>query len=518
MRKKFNITGSCVPERHYMADISKKLESIMQLVEDGAYFTINRPRQYGKTTTLFHLSKILLQRDFIPLQISFEGMGKEEFENAKNFCNVFLKKLGTSLHNYGKVELVPFVQENSREVISLSDLADFIIKLALTAQKRLVLLIDEVDKSTNNQLFLDFLGILRDKYLNQLNGFDHSFYSVILVGVHDVKTLKLKIRPNEEEKYNSPWNIAAEFNVDMSLQVEEMIPMLKEYSTDSNVKMDPKAIAEALFYYTSGYPFLVSKLCKILDEKLLPKASTWSEKDVENAVKQLIIEKNTNFDNILKYLENDPNLYQLVYHAAIDNISLPFNSNVPGVELGVLYGIFTNRNGLAIHNRIFQEVLVDYMSFDLLLNRVTKSDMGGGYKSADGKLNMQAVLLGFQAFMKKEYSKKDRDFLERNGRLIFLAFIKPIINGSGHDFKEPQISEERRLDVVITYFQHKYVAELKIWRGKVAHQTGLQQLCDYLDRQNLDEGYLVIFDHQEVKTWATDHYEINGKRIMAVWV
>ncbi len=490
----------------------------MQLVEDGAYFTINRPRQYGKTTTLFHLSKILLERDYIPLQISFEGMDKEEFENAKNFCKAFLNTLETSLDQYGNVELASYIRETRTEIDTISGLSSYISALAKEAKKRLVLLIDEVDKSTNNQLFISFLGMLRDKYLKQLNGFDHSFYAVILAGVHDVKTLKLKIRPNEEEKYNSPWNIAAEFNVDMSLQVEEIIPMLEEYAIDSNVKMDPKAIAQALFYYTSGYPFLVSKLCKILDEKLLLKASAWSEKDVENAVKQLIIEKNTNFDNILKYLENDPNLYQLVYNVAIDNISLPFNSNVPGVELGVLYGIFTNRNGLAIHNRIFQEVLVDYMSFDLLLNRVSKSDMGGGYKSADGKLNMQAVLLGFQAFMKKEYSKKDRDFLERNGRLIFLAFIKPIINGSGHDFKEPQISEERRLDVAITFFNHKYIAELKIWRGKVAHQNGLQQLCDYLDRQNLDEGYLVIFDHQEVKTWATEHYEINGKRIMAVWV
>jgi len=45
--------------------------------------------------------------------------------------------------------------------------------------------------------------------------------------------------------------------------------------------------------------------------------------------------------------------------------------------------------------------------------------------------------------MKKEYSKKDLPFLERNGRLIFLAFLKPIINGKEYDFKEVQISEEK---------------------------------------------------------------------------
>jgi hypothetical protein len=131
---------------------------------------------------------------------------------------------------------------------------------------------------------------------------------------------------------------------------------------------------------------------------------------------------------------------------------------------------------------------------------------------------MEAVMLGFQAFMKKEYSRKDRDFLEKNGRLVFLAFLKPIINGSGYDFKEPQISEEKRLDVVITYFNHKYVAELKIWYGEKAHQKGLLQLVDYLDIQGLDEGYLLIFDHSEIKKWQSEWRDVQGKRIFAVWV
>lgn len=86
---------------------------------------------------------------------------------------------------------------------------------------------------------------------------------------------------------------------------------------------------------------------------------------------------------------------------------------------------------------------------------------------------------------------------------MFLAFLKPIINGSGYDFKEPQISEEKRLDVVITYLHQKFVAELKLWYGEKAHEKGLIQLADYLDKQALDEGYLLIFDHSEIKNWRS---------------
>jgi PD-(D/E)XK nuclease superfamily len=131
---------------------------------------------------------------------------------------------------------------------------------------------------------------------------------------------------------------------------------------------------------------------------------------------------------------------------------------------------------------------------------------------------MEAVLLGFQSFMKREYSRKDRDFLERHARLVFLSFLKPIINGAGYDFKEPQISEEKRLDVVITYYEHKYIAELKLWRGEKLHEKGLIQLANYLETQQLNEGYLLIFDHAKVKNWASEWTTVQNKQIFMVWV
>ena len=45
MRKRFNTTGSCNPEWHYMVDTSAKLAKIEEYIDDGLYFTINRARQ-----------------------------------------------------------------------------------------------------------------------------------------------------------------------------------------------------------------------------------------------------------------------------------------------------------------------------------------------------------------------------------------------------------------------------------------------------------------------------------------
>jgi hypothetical protein len=63
--------------------------------------------------------------------------------------------------------------------------------------------------------------------------------------------------------------------------------------------------------------------------------------------------------------------------------------------------------------------------------------------------------------LKEEYSDKDAKFLEREWRLFFLAFTRPIVNGEGYTFKEVQLSQEKRLDVIVTYQGHRYIAELK---------------------------------------------------------
>jgi hypothetical protein len=339
--------------------------------------------------------------------------------------------------------------------------------------------------------------------------------------LHDVKSLKLKIRPGEEEKYNSPWNIATEFKVDMNLQSFEIKPMLDDYVADKGVKMDTAAMAEDLFYYTSGYPFLVSKLCKMMDEDVLPTKETkeWTEQDLEWAVKNLVLETNTNFESLIKNLENKPELYQIAYRMLINGEYHDFNVHDPLISMGIMFGIFKNGRGIAIHNKIYEELIYHYMTSktksQILFSEYTISK---NFKLANNALNMELVLQKFQAFMHENYSKHDRDFLERNGRLVFLAFIRPILNGHGYDFKEVQISEERRLDVTITYHQHKYVAELKIWYGQVAHEEGLEQLNDYLDRLHLTEGYLLIFDHKSIKTWHSEWITYKDKKIFAIWV
>jgi AAA-like domain len=519
MEKEFNVTGACFSNQHYMADTSAKFKAITRLVEQGKYFTINRPRQYGKTTMLFRLANALKQTgEYVVFRISFEGVGDTVFENESTLTQMFFRRLAKYMQNHDK-NLAAYIQAASLHLDGMGTLSQAITDLVIYSGKKVVVFIDEVDKSSNNQLFISFLGMLRDKYLERLE--EPTFHSVVLTGIHDVKSLKLKLRPEDEKKFNSPWNIAADFKVDMNLQPTEIVPMLEEYAQDREVVVDAMAVAERLFYYTSGYPFLVSKLCKIFDEELLAEKveMTWTTHDVDVAARQLIKETNTNFDELSKNLDNNPDLYQLTQSIAIESEQFAYEPNDPTASLGIQYGIFADRNGLAIHNLIYQQVIINKMSFRIQREHTRLiNPYSTPYTLPGNHIDIPKVLLKFQEVMQVEYNKKESDFLERQGRLVFLAFLKPILNGHGHTFKESQISEEKRLDILVTYYQHQYVVELKLWRGQKAHEAGLDQLADYLDRLGLDEGFLLIFDPRVKKDWKSEEMMHQGKRIFSVWV
>jgi hypothetical protein len=526
MAKEFNVTGLCFPEDHYMADVSKQMEQTYEMIEKGKYFIINRPRQYGKTTTLYTMANRLHKSgNYLVFNISFEAVDDNAFENAQTFAPEFVRLLARSVKRYDE-NMATYLREMPNDISGMKGLVEFITHLVEKSEKKVVVLIDEVDKSSNNQLFVSFLAMLRNLYLDRKDV--PTFHSVVLAGVHDVKTLKLKLRPDEEKTLNSPWNIATEFLIDMNLSVDEIKPMLEDYSKEQGVLMNYQIIAEKLFYYTSGYPYLTSQMCKIIAEEILPKRDLkeWSEEDVFKAFQILLFKNNnTNFDTLIKNLREYPEMYQLVYSMVVEGNSYLFNHNNATISLGVLHGIFARSEDgkLKMHNRIYREIISDMMVSEWRTknaadpkNMLYGFDAINQYRLPNNELDMQTVMEKFQSFMRQQYSNKDRDFLERDGRLIFLAHLRPIINGAGHEFKEPQISEERRLDVVITFFQHQYVVEMKIWHGQEAHKKGLQQLADYLDRLGLSIGYLLIFDHNQNKTWKKGWVTVGEKRIF--WV
>ena len=515
MRKRFNITGSCNPERHYMVDTEKRFKAVEGLIDGGAYFTINRARQFGKTTMLQMIRRKLSDK-YLIIKTSFEGLGDESFKSIPEFVNTFCSLMTNFLQNIGEEQNV-WKFFDHKDLTSFEELSKVITCFCESSPKPVVLLIDEVDKSSDNQMFLNFIGMLRNKYLERNEGLGNTFYSVVLAGVYDIKNLKLKLRPDAEKKYNSPWNIAADFNVDMTFHPEEIAQMLNDYENDVHTGMDIKAISEEIYKYTTGYPFLVSYICKKIDEEF---DQEWTSESIVKAVKVLVQGNSTLMDDLSKNLENNPEFREFMYSVSVNSVSYSFSLLNPMVNMGNMFSYIRDKNGrVVIHNLIFEEALFLYFTLDYTIKNNAKLSPFQLNYVRNGKLNMEHVVTRFADLMHQEYRKNDEEFLERQGRLVFLSFLKPIINGIGFYYVEPQTRDNRRMDLVVTYDKQEFIVELKIWHGDKYEELGRDQLSEYLAIRGMDEGYLVTFDFSKNKQDVEPQWiEWNGKRIFDVVV
>ncbi len=524
VKREFNTTGICNPTKHYMVDISERLVEIRKLVDAGKYFCINRARQYGKTTTLSALRKFL-SNDYKVISLSFQKIGSAGYRSEGAFVQA-LSRIFLDLYEFECVSIpencldeFDRINKDEERAVSLDGLFRVFRRWCREAERRQVLMIDEVDSATNNQVFLDFLAQLRDAYLDREDKGIPTFQSVILAGVTDIKHLRAKIRPDEERKTNSPWNIAADFDIDMSLSEVGIRGMLDEYEADHHTGMDALAMARSLREYTSGYPYLVSRLCQLMDgvvSKKLGCVKAWTEQGLDEAIKTLLSDgDDTLFGSLMGKLTNYPQLKRQLRDILMkgDVISWqPYDEEQAQLRM---YGFIKNINGsVAVANRIFEMLLYHHFLGETTKNDAFRSDAlvhKSIFINEDQRLNMPLILEHFVETQRRIHGNADEKFLEEEGRERFLTYLAPIINGTGTYSVEEQTRDKSRMDVVVHYLGRRYVVELKIWRGPRYNAEGERQIMAYLEYFGLSTGYMVSFNFNKYKTPGVERVHIADK-------
>lgn len=510
MCRVFNTTGACIPSRHYMVNLNARLAKIKELVDNGDYFVINRARQYGKTTTLRAL-KEYLKNTYNVISLDFQMISFASLETETEFVNVLAEAFCEELEGFAAIPKVikhsisQFYADSSKKQY-LYNFFKALSKLCAKSDKPIVLMIDEVDNASNSQVFTDFLAQLRAYYL--VRDAKPTFQSVILAGVYDIKNIRIKMRPDEAHKINSPWNIATDFNISMSFDTNDIAGMLCAYQNDHHISMDITQISQKIYDYTAGYPFLVSRICKLMDEalpnmRIWNKESVWSCAGVVEAVKLIVNESNTLFDSLMGKVINNETLSKMLEEILFDGKTIAYNTDNHIMNLLTMYGFIYNKQGVvAISNRIFEMRLYNYFLSTPKAQSNKLFDAASQDKNqfvTNGHLDMNLILCKFVKHFNELYGDKDEKFLEEEGRRYFLLYLRPIINGTGNYYIEAQTRNNRRTDVIVDYHGEQFVIELKIWRGQEYNARGEKQLTDYLEYYHKDTGYMISFDFNKKK-------------------
>ena len=421
MTKIFNVNGACRCDRHYMVHLGSRLQQIRQMVEEGEYFVISKARQYGKTT-LLHALADYLEEEYLVISLDFQNIESEEYINGSTFVRALTREISRRIRRMTEVaddvkERLYDLSDSSERNVRMAEMFACFSEWCEESAKPVVLVIDEIDTASNNQVFLDFLAQLRAAYLDRDR--TAAFQSVILAGVYDIRNIRKKIRQEEEHKQNSPWNIAADFDVDMSFSSADIAGMLKAYEADHGMKIDIWEIADTIYDYTSGYPFLVSRLCKLMDEKLAgttefkDKKSAWTTEGVLEAVKMLVSEKNTLFESLIGKLNAYQDLKEMIYLLLFQGQVILYNADDAATDILLMFGFVKVKNGtLQIANRIFETRLYNYfLTLPEALNRdmCKLAVLDKNLFVQDGQLDVERILEKFVVHFDDIYQESGTD-------------------------------------------------------------------------------------------------------------
>ena len=474
--KFFNINGACNPDRHYMVDLTTRLQAIKGMVDRGEYFVINKARQYGKTTVLQALSRYL-EKEYRVVHLDFQRLGSLSFENESKYVAAFAEELLCAIDEFpeGIQDKLQSFAEGKARINSLQILFKVLSLWCAESEKPVVLTIDEVDTATNNQVFLDFLAQLRAGYLTR----DEipAFQSVILAGVYDIRNIQRKIRPGEKHRQNSPWNIAAKFRVELSFLAEEIAG-------------------------SAAFP---------------DKRRAWTREGFFEAEKILVKEDNPLYESLLGRLKLYPELRAVLYELLFNGRPIPYTATSDYIKDAAMFGFIRNENDtVVIANRIFEAVLYShFIAEEFVTSKLY--NVGALEKNqfiVGGHLDIRLILEKFIIAFNELYGDEDETFLENVGRKYFLLFLKPIINGIGNYSIEPQTRDGDRMDLVIYYRGEQNILEIKIWRGNSYNEREGKQLSAYLDYFQMKKGYMLSFNFNKKKETGIKEIVLGDKLLI----
>lgn len=295
-----------------------------------------------------------------------------------------------------------------------------------------------------------------------------------------------------------------------------------EYAEEKNISVPVQEAAEEIYGYTSGYPYLVSKICKLIDEEGSQEmVADWSRQGVSDAVKMLLKEQNTLFDDMRKKITDYPELRDMLYAILFRGETFPYNPDNFAIDMGTMFGFLKEQEGQAVvSNRIFETRLYNLFLSEEMTGNVTYQ-LGEREKNQfikNGMLDMELVMKKFMQHFHDIYGDCTEKFIEESGRRLFLLYLKPIINGTGNYYIEAQTRDQTRTDIVIDYLGKQYVVELKIWRGEEYNKRGEKQLAEYLDYYHLNQGYLLSFNFNKNKKSEIKEIEVGNRTLLEVVV
>ena len=518
--RRFNTTGPCFPDEHYMMPALDRLPGIRELVANGSYFVVHAPRQTGKTTALQALvQEVNAKGDMFAIYCTLETL-----QGATDVNDAMPKLRKMLLQGVSSVPELAAVCGDTDSSFALDQgpgwtvtaVSDLLTAICRKAGKPVAVFFDEADCLVGG-VMISFLRQLRAGYVNRkMIPFPKS---VALVGMLDVRDYKTQIRPDGESLGQvSPFNIIAEDMLVPNFEESDIRALYAQHTLATGQKF-ADGVVEDVWRLTRGQPWLVNAIANDCVTKIHGNrfGETITVEDVETAKEAIIRRRDTHVDSLMERMRS-PRVRRIVeplISGDRSDVSCNDEDYRYITDLGLLR---VDRGVLVPANPMYAEIIGRYLS------RGEQEAMALSVPETpwvkDDGLDMPGLMLAFQQFW-RENSGADRDIMgyrESVPHLVLMAFLQRVTNGGGRINREMALGTGR-LDLCVEFRGSRYAIEVKTSENFQGEKS-YAQCAKYLDSLGLAEGWMPIFDKSKGKTWREKAYlrdeTVDGKIIHVV--
>jgi hypothetical protein len=512
-KRMFEDAGLVDPRSAYHVDLERvvntKNQDLKTMVDQGRYFSIFAPRQSGKTTFFKGFCRRLEKNPlYVPILLSFQdykNLSVQRFYQMiqKSFCRQLINRL--DIVECPQLDAIKsyFDTPALSDHIFFRELFDELNRIV--KQKKIVIFIDEFDGIPRDELE-NFLTTLRELYQEYKESEDKALYSVGLVGIRNITKLIVG--------GVSPFNIADQVKLP-PFSLKNVRDLYAQYTEETHQPFTDEAV-KRVYMETAGQPWLVNRLGTILTVEIKPETTEpITADDVESAIKRLLRERNSHFDNLLEKAR----MYKESFVTVIFN-GIEYNPDDEDQSWLEQFGLIKEENekvetANTIYKRRFLKAF--FQESGAFADTSLKS-----YFTQHGLLDMESILSDFEEYImqigvnafyagKKPY--------EKTGQYLLTAWLYQFVEGGKGDLRFETPTGLGRMDILLTYGSRKYIIETKINRSNI-HKTlekAIDQLCEkYLLTEQSDEGCIVVFD---IKTKVGElctprRREVAGKQVL----
>ena len=509
----FNTSGPIIPEDHYRIPPLERwdLEHILTLIRNKRYFVLHAPRQSGKTTGLLALRDLLNSGEAGDYRCVYANVetGQVAREDVAQAVHGVLEELADRARTTLRDEVPGRFLPEAMAGVPTRALGRMLTHWSEADPKPLVLLIDEIDTLIGDSL----ISVLRQLRANYDQRPQHFPQSVVLCGVRDVRDYRIRSgSTNELVLGGSAFNIK-----DKSLRLgdftrEDVFALLGQHTEGTGQAFSAEAL-ETVWARTQGQPWLVNALASrtcFPHSQFRDFGRAVEAEDIREAEELIIVKRETHLDQLADKLREER------VRRVIEPMLLGSNIRASDEDYDYVrdLGLIARDDPPRIANPIYAEVVPRQ------LTHMAQKDVrheAAWYVRADGGLDMEKLLEGFQQFFREnsEHWSKQFAYKEAWPQLLLQAFLQRIVNGGGRIEREYGLGHQR-VDLLIVWPQgdevRKHVVECKLLH-KGLEQTmaeGLEQTAGYMDRCGAESGHLVIFDRDEGKKWEDRIFRRSG--------